>query len=274
MKRDFKDEYQEYIESDMPDLWSRIEPNLKEKAPADTGRKRSNIYLIKTLIPAAACLCLLLVGIGALSLNRGAKDGAAYDAGAADGIAETSEAPMEMPMEAENEEAEGGAPGEIWEEAAEDGAAAEEIARETAEEEFAADESMTEAAREETATAKAEKPAAEAAQDSDMVNAPAANGGNGEAVDIEKAVLTKIAVASEQMQEKGYAYVYTFELSDGSRILAYLTEALCDELEERGIVIERQSAYALSLSRFHDPESEMSDLAEEEYILQKIEKLP
>lgn len=255
MKRDFKDEYQEYIESDMPDLWSRIEPNLKEKAPADTGRKRSNIYLMKTLIPAAACLCLLLVGIGALSLNRGAKDGAAYDAGAADGIAETSEAPMETLMEAENEEAEDEAPGEIWEEAAEDGAAAEEIARETA-------------------TAKAEEPVAEAAQDSDMVNAPAANGGNGEAVDIEKAVLTKIAVASEQMQEKGYAYVYTFELNDGSRILAYLTEALCDELEERGIVIERQSAYALSLSRFHDPESEMSDLAEEEYILQKIEKLP
>lgn len=274
MKRDFKDEYQEYIESDMPDLWSRIEPNLKEKAPADTGRKRSNIYLIKALIPAAACLCLLLVGIGALSLNRGAKDGAAYDAGAAEGIAETAEAPMETPMESENEEAKDGASGEIWEEAAEDGAAAEEIARETAEEEFAADESMIEAAREETATAKAEEPATEAAQDSDMVNAPAANGGNGETVDIEKAVLTKIAVASVQMQEKGYAYVYTFELSDGSRILAYLTEALCDELEEQGGVIERQSAYALSLSRFHDPESEMSDLAEEEYILQKIEKLP
>lgn len=255
MKRDFKDEYQEYIESDMPDLWSRIEPNLKEKAPADAGRKRSNIYLMKTLIPAAACLCLLLVGIGALSLNRGAKDGAAYDAGAADGIAETSEAPMETPMEAENEEAEDGASGEIWEEAAEDGAAAEEIARETA-------------------TAKAEEPAAEAAQDSDMVNAPAANGGNSETVDIEKAVLTKIAVASVPMQEKGYAYVYTFELSDGSRILAYLTEDLCDELEEQGIAIERQSAYALSLSRFHDPEREMSDLAEEEYILQKIEKLP
>ena len=271
MKRDFKDEYQEYIESDMPDLWSRIEPNLKEKAPADTGRKRSNIYLMKTLIPAAACLCLLLVGIGALSLNRGAKDGAAYDAGAAEGIAETSEAPMETPMEAANEEAEDEASGEIWEEAAEDGAAAEEIARETAEEEFATDESMTEAAREETATAKAEEPAAETVQDSDMVNAPAANG---ETVDIEKAVLTKIAVASVPMQEKGYAYVYTFELNDGSRILAYLTEDLCDELEEQGVVIERQSAYALSLSRFHDPESEMSDLAEEEYILQKIEKLP
>lgn len=261
MKRDFKDEYQEYIESDMPDLWSRIEPNLKEKAPADTGRKRSNIYLMKMLIPAAACLCLLMVGIGALSLNRGAKDGAAYDAGAADGIAETSEAPMETPMEAANEEAE-------------DGDAAEEIAKETAEEEFAANESMVEAAREETATVKTEEPAAEAAQDSDMINAPAANGGNGEAVDIEKAVLTKIAVASVPMQEKGYAYVYTFELNDGSRILAYLTEVLCDELEEQGVVIERQSAYALSLSRFHDPESEMSDLAEEEYILQKIEKLP
>ena len=31
MKRDFQEEYQNYIESDMPDLWSRIEPNLKEK---------------------------------------------------------------------------------------------------------------------------------------------------------------------------------------------------------------------------------------------------
>ena len=33
MKRDFREEYNNYIESDMPDLWSRIEPNLKEKVP-------------------------------------------------------------------------------------------------------------------------------------------------------------------------------------------------------------------------------------------------
>ena len=42
MKRDFQEEYQNYIESDMPDLWSRIEPNLKEKngKPEEDGNQK------------------------------------------------------------------------------------------------------------------------------------------------------------------------------------------------------------------------------------------
>ena len=89
MKRDFQEEYQNYIESDMPDLWSRIEPNLKEKngkreeegkreekeKKAKEGKKAKEekqeqeknakrtkvIYFLKRAIPAAACLCVLII---------------------------------------------------------------------------------------------------------------------------------------------------------------------------------------------------------------------
>lgn len=276
MNRDFKEEYEDYIESQTPDLWSRIEPNLKEKlldekapdekAPDGSGevsrgkRRRTSFY--KAMIPVAACLCLLLAGIGAMGLHRGAKNETAYDAGAA-------EAPQEYEdMEAVTEEAadeEAVETEEIVEEAPKEDPkeAAEELLSDGVEAwESAADE-------EDSAVNGQESAAAVEEQESDAVN------GRNEAealVRLEKAVLTRIGVVSEAMREKGYSYVYTFRLTDDSSILVYLTEVKCNDLKEQGVEIERQSAYALSV--YPLDKEETADSAEAEYILQKIEKLP
>lgn len=42
MKRNFKEEYKNYVNNDMPDLWSRIEPALKEKNIGKTTGKTGN----------------------------------------------------------------------------------------------------------------------------------------------------------------------------------------------------------------------------------------
>ncbi|MBP3420632.1 MAG: hypothetical protein J6K37_00005, partial [Lachnospiraceae bacterium] len=94
MKRDFREEYNNYIESDMPDLWSRIEPNLKEKVPVsqekiaetavnetepvqniiDIKKKKQNkakIYrFVKIATPVAAGICLLVIGVGVMGISE------------------------------------------------------------------------------------------------------------------------------------------------------------------------------------------------------------
>lgn len=260
MKRDFKEEYQDYIESDMPDLWSRIEPNLREKKviakepavkepqpdvkesqPAvvkqRTGKKKGSLHLIKMMIPVAAGFCVLLIGVGVMELQNGMQET----------CTEVAEEPMEEEAAASDE-----APIEM-EEAAETEASAESIrTEETAGEAEASDDNATNAMTDQ---------------------APTAIKGSDESIDIERAVLSKISVAPEGMQENGYAYMYTFRLDDNSNILVYLTREQCEMLEKQGIEMERQKAYALCVSPL-DAEKSEGSTSEKEYFLQKIEKLP
>ena len=93
------------------------------------------------------------------------------------------------------------------------------------------------------------------------------------AVEIERAVLYKIAVVSEEMQETGYAYAYTFRLEDGSSLKVYLTKEQCADIEERGIEIKRKEAYSLSVYPLKNGGNDRN--AENgEGILEKIEKIP
>lgn len=258
MKRDFKEEYQNYIESDIPDLWSRIEPNLREKEAVEkepavkelqplktkqnTGKK-SRLFVIKTAAPVAACLCVLVIGIGAMQLHNGAKSMEEHTESAPAGVAETE------PAEAETDET------------------MEEFAQEEMEAPIYEEETDTAACNEETeASAYDEETEA-------TVYDEAADKGTRDVVEISDAVLMKITVASEQMQEKGYAYVYTFQLDDNSRILVYVTTKQCRELEKQGMEPERKEAYCLSVLPMEVDEDPGSE-ATETYSLQKIEKLP
>lgn len=68
MAKDFKKEYSKHIESETPDLWSRIESGLTDKTPSKVAsieekkaRKTSKIYTWKKAMPAVAAVVLLLV---------------------------------------------------------------------------------------------------------------------------------------------------------------------------------------------------------------------
>ena len=268
MKRDFQDEYQSYIESDIPDLWARIEPNLADKKSVIKKSKKW-IHFVKTAIPIAACLCVLVIGARVMQLSGQNKDMGAQllteagkEACADEPMEETAEAESEAPAK-ETAEAESEAP-----------------AKETAETENKV--TVEEAVEAEGDTALgvqnsmtvAEPGSEEAAMDSGNKNAACAEDSlSRQSVKVEKAVLTKIAVASENMQDAGFAYVYTFRMEDDSSLLVYLTKQQCLDMEEKGTKIVRQEAYALTVIPYESGE-ELSDTCFGEGILKKIEKLP
>lgn len=285
MKRDFQEEYQNYIESDMPDLWSRIEPNLKEKKGKteeeqtvaqkaegsgenpETEKEQKNkiIYLMKRAVPAAACLCALIIGFNVMRVSKNSADmapmesaceepsdaGTAYETEMEEAADEAAEAPMEACEDAASDES------------FDDG-----------------DNAMTESAAPADMSSEYTENTYEAdpAGGADRNKAQAEAAGNlteaGEnAVEIERAVLYKIAVVSEEMQETGYAYAYTFRLEDGSSLKVYLTKEQCADIEERGIEIKRKEAYSLSVYPLKNAGNDRN--AENgEGILEKIEKIP
>lgn len=323
MKRDFQEEYQNYIESDMPDLWSRIEPNLKEKKgkkgkteeeqekenrervaqkaegeaqkpereaqeikgkeaeeTPETGKEQKNkiIYLMKRAVPAAACLCALIIGFNVMRVSKNSADmapmesaceepsdaGMAYETELEEAADEAAEAPMEACEDAESDESFDDGDNAMTESAA------------------PADMSSENMENDETPVIQENKEdnmyEADPAGGADRNKAQAEAAGNlteaGEnAVEIERAVLYKIAVVSEEMQETGYAYAYTFRLEDGSSLKVYLTKEQCADIEERGIEIKRKEAYSLSVYPLKNGGNDRN--AENgEGILEKIEKIP
>lgn len=286
MKRDFQEEYQNYIESDMPDLWSRIEPNLKEKAGMPEGEEKQEkekkqesaggqekngqekvIYFMKRAVPAAACLCALVIGIGVMGISK--KNSAEMPMEAA--CAGPPEA--EMSYDAEPEAmAETTAEEEavMWDESYDDGAAA-------MEESAAPSEAPTQGAEENAdmdespaARPQTDNTAYQDSKEGTNVNKIEASE---EAVTVERAVLSGIAVASEEMQEEGYAYAYTFRLEDNTRLIVYLTNEQCKDLENREVEIKRQAAYTLSVFPVKSGENS-GDTTVGESFLENLEKLP
>jgi hypothetical protein len=164
----------------------------------------------------------------------------------------------------------------IEETAAEEMDDADELTAETAEE--TAGEAVEEAAEEEAEyedTNSVQLAASgEAAEDtSDGVTADKEAESAPKPLEIAKAVLSRISVASEEMQEKGYAYVYTFRLEDESMLLVYVTNAQCESMEENGLEVARQEAYSLIVCPISGSTKQESQ-KEGEYFLQEIEKLP
>ena len=336
MKRDFQEEYQNYIESDMPDLWSRIEPNLKEKKGKteeeqtvaqkaegsgerevqkakgeaqkaereaqeikgrgekdkgkeaeknpETGKEQKNkiIYLMKRAVPAAACLCALIIGFNVMRVSKNSADmapmesaceepsdaGAAYETELEEAADEAAEEAAEAPMEA----CEDAASDESFDDA--DDAVTESAAPADMSSEYTENDEtpVIQGAKEENIHET--DPAGGADRNKAQAEAAGSLAEAGEnAVEIERAVLYKIAVVSEEMQEKGYAYAYTFRLEDGSSLKVYLTKEQCADIEERGIEIKRKEAYSLRVYPLKNAGNDRN--AENgEGILEKIEKIP
>lgn len=290
MKRDFQEEYQNYIESDMPDLWSRIEPNLKEKGEKpereetpkgeekqEKDKKAKIIYFMKRAVPAAACLCALVIGIGVMRVSK-SNSGMGLMESASETPNDTGMAYEYEPEEAEAaaEEAAGDESFEDMDDAMDESAAPAEAPARAAEDsnESAAEENQDEAVAADglqNNSSKTDLSEGSAINQIETTESPANDIEN--AIEIQRAVLYKIAVASEEMQEMGYAYAYTFRLEDGSSLKVYLTEEQCSAMEDKGIEIKRKEAYSLSVYPFKNPGSN-GNLEIGEGFLEKIEKLP
>ncbi len=284
--RNFEEEYKNYINEEVPDLWSRIEPQLQDKiadnnktdAPiADCqekiinevtnhqkGTKKNQIYIFaKRALPAVAAILVLAIGVGVLQTSRYAKN-----------ESEMAVATDCAPAEATNEE--------YFAEAAEE-ASDESIAEtEVLEEEFY--EEAVEAESEEAVAEEPDGDVDEATQAGDgrlqnsmdvvKENESASKSDAGlsipgqDVVAIKGAVLNGIEVADAVMQEKGYVYIYRFILADGNKIRVYLTEELCQNIEEAELVIARKKKYDLDIIPYSDQDKE-DDLAD--CILQDIQ---
>lgn len=89
MERDFKQEFIELKQNEIPDLWNRIEAGLSEKKitasvpeKADSSFKKINWRRWGTL--AAACLCVVII-IPAISMIIKKNDSPSYSGGQSDG---------------------------------------------------------------------------------------------------------------------------------------------------------------------------------------------
>ena len=90
MKRDFREEYEEYMKKETPDLWDRIEKGISENNPEDRNEKvvpllqrdpayktaeppkTRKILPFRRITAAVAAICVLIVGIGSVNtLQRG-----------------------------------------------------------------------------------------------------------------------------------------------------------------------------------------------------------
>ena len=280
MKRDFREEYNNYIESDMPDLWSRIEPNLKEKVPVsqekigetavnetepvqniiDIKKKKQNkakIYrFVKIATPVAAGICLLVIGVGVMGISEKSMEAAPEaDASASEYecteefVAEESYDYVEESAEAEEsydyeEEAAAEAP---MEEFVEDYTASNGVVLQDSQDAVQSDGVTTENA------------------DEEMLR--------GEDKEIAGAILIRIAKASQSEKEVGFAYIYVFQLEDGSNLEVYVTDELCGEWEETDSKLQRQKNYLLTLESISDTMKQTGDFSAE-YVLQEAIGLP
>ena len=245
---DEKAENTEKIARETADI--NLSDRAKDRKISDkTAEKTTNkkIYsVIKRMIPAAAAIFILIIGISAVRNTQIAKMND-----------QTSMNETAYPQEAKMESAE---------ETAATAAEAVDIPESAAADE-AADMPESEAAYEETAdtAASIDKTTSSAQQNGvgdkteNAAGAPTqelADGGTQETevknnntssvtdtLEVDKAVLTGISVADPVWKDQGYAYVYHFTTDDGERMDALISQSLCDELETQDITIRRKKAY-------------------------------
>ena len=78
MSRDFKDEYEEYLNKETPDLWSRIEASLPEKEISKEQPKKRVIPMMYKVVPMAAALVLVVVSASAIGLHSKSDNSSEY----------------------------------------------------------------------------------------------------------------------------------------------------------------------------------------------------
>ena len=216
------------------------------------GTKKNQIYIFaKRALPAVAAILVLAIGVGVLQTSRYAKN-----------ESEMAVATDCAPAEATNEEYFVEAAEEAPDESIAETEVLEEACEAAPEDEFC--EEADEAASEEMQNSMDVVKENESASKSDAgLSIPGQD-----VVAIKGAVLNGIEVADAVMQEKGYVYIYRFILADGNKIRVYLTEELCQNIEEAELVIARKKKYDLDIIPYSDQDKE-DDLAD--CILQDIQ---
>ena len=127
MSRNFENEYREFLNDEVPDLWSRIEGNLKEKELVSDventdiitmqkakEKKITSIYMKKYAV--AACLCLVILVGGVVAVYKGKTPGRKLEMMATNQVATDEAWDWEMeedaaPMDEMMDDVELGAPG-------------------------------------------------------------------------------------------------------------------------------------------------------------------
>lgn len=262
--RDFEEEYKKYINEETPDLWNRIESQLEDrekdrKISDKTAEKTTNkkIYpMIKRMIPAAAAIFILIIGISAVRNTQIAKmndqtsmNETAYPQEAEMEYAEETAAADDIPESAAADEA-----ADMPESAAADMPESESANADTADDNLTADtatstDKTTSSAQQNGVGDKTENTAGAPTQelaDGGVKETEVKNNNTSSVTDtleVDKAVLTGISVADPDWKDQGYAYVYHFTTDDGEIIDALLSQSLCDELEAQDITIRRKKAY-------------------------------
>lgn len=266
--RDFEEEYKKYINEETPDLWNRIESQLEDrekdrkisdKTAENTTEKTTNkkIYsVIKRMIPAAAAIFILIIGISAVRNTQIAKmndqtsmNETAYPQEAEMEYAEETAAADDIPESAAADEA-----ADMPESAAADMPESESANADTADDNLTADtatstDKTTSSAQQNGVGDKTENAAGAPTQelaDGGTQETEVKNNNTSSVTDtleVDKAVLTGISVADPVWKDQGYAYVYHFTTDDGDSIDALLSQSLCDELETQNITIRRKKAY-------------------------------
>lgn len=245
--RDFCEEYTNYIESDMPDLWSRIESNLKEKVvavPEETGKapeaemqtpkkinSKAKIYrFVKIATPVAAGICILVIGIGVINISNKSMDSA--------------------PME---------------ESAAASDVCAEEAYTEEAPAEFYVEEPVAEDRTTQTAETEEAAPATDMAENSEVQDKNSVVVTD-ETELFEAATLLSIDEAGPAAAEAGYPYVYVFTLEDGGDLSVYVTAQMYAVWEMSDTLPVCGEVYDLTVLKTSD-NMETEGEPEAEYIL-------
>ena len=252
--RDFEEEYKKYINEETPDLWNRIESQLEEKEPSATptqdqtqlsdvkveniGRSfrettdRKIYPLLKRMIPAAAAIFILIIGISAVRNTQIAK---MNDQSSLNETAYPQETEMESVEYAEEA-------GEAADEAADmPESAAADITASTDKATSSAQQNSVGNKTESAATAPTQELAGGGTQETEVKNNNTSS--VTDTLEVDKAVLTGISVADPDWKDQGYAYVYHFTTDDGDSIDALLSQSLCDELETQNITIRRKKTY-------------------------------
>lgn len=266
--RDFEEEYKKYINEETPDLWNRIESQLEDrekdrkisdKTAENTTEKTTNkkIYsVIKRMIPAAAAIFILIIGISAVRNTQIAKmndqtsmNETAYPQEAEMEYAEETAAADDIPESAAADEA-----ADMPESAAANMPESESANADTADDNLTADtatstDKTTSSAQQNGVGDKTENAAGAPTQelaDGGAKETEVKNNNTSSVTDtleVDKAVLAGISVADPDWKDQGYAYVYHFTTDDGDSIDALLSQSLCDELETQDITIRRKKAY-------------------------------
>lgn len=317
MKRDFEEEYKNYIDAQVPNLWDRIEsglanqeippeneerqsqskteqttseptiikqatseqttsePTIIEQATSEqaTSKRPASIQsFMKYAVPIAACVGILVLSAAVLGLSQKSKnmdtammaESASEDAAAMEETAEAypdEESESTEPAKSTEETIAEAYPAEATEETAD-------AAMDNAEEYAAAgaEDGMTESA----AMEKAET--TQGSTTNSMMDAGQSQE-TGEEINVDRATLVKIQSASEELQEQGYLYAYTFELPDTSRIITYVSGEQLAQWEEQNVVIERRKDYELTILPKTDDEKDGKETVAKSF-LKKLQKLP